>query len=252
MAGLAVACARGGTRLPSARRATCGSCRCSTRRRARARSTGTIPGACAPSTSTSTPRRLRAQGPAPRSGRRRRSALVTWSSSASRVRGVTAREHRLHDLSGPREREGHRATTTRAPAALGDARERVAAGVVGVVGGEQLVARGESRASGARCSRRRWRCPRRPGRPHRRGGTRRARPRASSSSGSRPRTRKSIGLPLHARASSVCSASTSRGQAPNAPWLRKVMPGSSVQCAASGEGSGRLTAACPCGAGGRR
>ncbi len=48
--------ARAGTPRPSARRATCGSCRCSRRRRAPRGRAAACPGACAPSTSVSMPR----------------------------------------------------------------------------------------------------------------------------------------------------------------------------------------------------
>ena len=95
-AGLPVAADVEEARLPSERRATCGSCRCSTPRRARevdrhhARRVR-------PSTSTSTPRAWRA-GTSARPGSTTPVALVTWSSSASRVRGVTAREHRVRDV----------------------------------------------------------------------------------------------------------------------------------------------------------
>ena len=77
--------------------------------------------------------------------------LVTWSTSASRVRGVTAREHRLERPL--RRGEGERQCGHDDPGAgaRGDGLQRVPAGVVGVVRGEELVARREIAATGAPC-----------------------------------------------------------------------------------------------------
>ena len=75
---------------------------------------GTMPGACAPSTSTSTPRAC--------SSRTRRSTgktsavgLLTWSTKARRVRGVTAASSGAITSSSPAIGNGTGATTTRAP-----------------------------------------------------------------------------------------------------------------------------------------
>jgi hypothetical protein len=73
-----------------------------------------MPGACAPSTSVSTPRAfsaatIRASGSTSPVG------LVTWSTSARRVRGVTPASTTSTTASGSATGNGTVATTTRAP-----------------------------------------------------------------------------------------------------------------------------------------
>ena len=141
---------RGGRPIPSARTATCDSCRCSRRRRSR---------------------RGRA-GPCPARGRRRRACrcrarpssctssaigktsavgLVTWLISASLVRGVT--HPRIASVTCPASRigKGISATTTRRPATVRGERCRIARGVVLVVVDEDLVAGLEAAATAGRC-----------------------------------------------------------------------------------------------------
>ena len=118
--------ARGGTRPLSARRATCGRSPCRRPRRAGRDRAGTMPGACAPSTSVSTPRSL---SPATRRSTGKTSAvgLVTWSSRARRVRGVTASSTGATTSSSPasgegdgrRRRRGPRSSRRRTPSPSG-------------------------------------------------------------------------------------------------------------------------------------
>jgi hypothetical protein len=74
-----------------------------------------MPGACAPSTSVSTPR-----APSSRTsraiGNTSAVGLVTWSSTASRVRGVTAAMTAATTSPSPGSGNGTDATVTRAPA----------------------------------------------------------------------------------------------------------------------------------------
>ena len=82
----------------------------------------------------------RARRRSARSGSTSPVGLVTWSMSASRVRGVTA--PRIASTTSSAERSGKgTAATTRGAAALRGTRQRVLRRVVGVIGGQQLVAR---------------------------------------------------------------------------------------------------------------
>ena len=101
-----------------------------------------MPGPCAPSTSVSIPRAASASTILSM-GRMSAVGLVMWSSSASRVRGVTLARTISTTSSGEDTGNGMVATTTRAPVAPGHEVERVLAGAIGVIGGEELVARRE-------------------------------------------------------------------------------------------------------------
>ncbi len=74
-----------------------------------------MPGPCAPLTSVSTPRSA-SRSMSVAIGRMSAVGLVTWSSSARRVRGVTAASTASTISSGPRTGKGSDTVTTRAPA----------------------------------------------------------------------------------------------------------------------------------------
>ena len=138
---------------------------------------GTMPGAWAPSTSVSIPRASSSRT-SRAIGRTRAVGLVTWLSTASRVRGVTAPCTASTTSSAPLVGNGIGARTTRAPSRFGDRADRVEDGVVLVVGGRAARRPARSGASGARRSRRSSRSGRRPARPGPPRGRRRARRRA--------------------------------------------------------------------------
>ena len=73
-----------------------------------------MPGACAPSTSVSTPRAA-SSATSSSSGKTSAVADVTWSSTARRVRGVTAARTRSRTSSGPAVGNGMPTVTTCAP-----------------------------------------------------------------------------------------------------------------------------------------
>ncbi len=74
-----------------------------------------MPGACAPSTSVSMPRSVIALTICA-TGSTSEVVLVTWSTSTSFVRGVTAPSSRSTTISGEVPGNGMATTTTRAPA----------------------------------------------------------------------------------------------------------------------------------------
>ena len=84
-------------------------------------SSGSIPGAWAPSTSTWMPRAASAAA-IPATGKMSAVGLVTWATSASLVRDVTAPRNAASTSSGPAVGNGTRATTTRAPSRSAAAR----------------------------------------------------------------------------------------------------------------------------------
>ena len=193
------------------------------------RSNGNMPGACAPSTSTSIPRAR--SSPTSRSmGSTMAVALVTWLSTANRVRGVTRSSTAATISSASRTGKGMCAMTTVAPRRR--ATKRIALRValyswssvsssspgcsVGsierstVLTAEVALAT-KHRSSGA--------APMKAARASR----------ARSSSRGRSVARKRTGSRSMRLRQAVCSSSTTRGQAPNEPWFRKVNPGSSSQ-----------------------
>ena len=187
-----------------------------------------MPGAWAPSTSASTPRDWSS-----------RTSALDREDEPGRARhvvdqrqprpGLDPRQHRLDDLLRRRHRERQgRHDDARARAGR-HGLQRVPAGVVGVVGGEQLVPRPEVERPEHRVG---------AGRGVRDEGEvvrvraderRRARlaPRPGAPPGPGPGT---APAPLSSRSRSrLCASSTARGQAPNEPWFRKVTSGSSGQ-----------------------
>ena len=105
----------------------------------RSRSSGSMPGAWAPSTSVSIPRS--ASAATIRSiGKTSAVGLVTWLTSASRVRSVTRAEDRVDDRVLRRDRERDPGDDDPGAVALGDVAQDVDRGVVLVVVGQELVA----------------------------------------------------------------------------------------------------------------
>ena len=135
--------ARGARPSPSARTATCARCRSSTPRPAGRGRPAACPGACAPSTSVSTPRRSSSRTIAA-TGITSAVGDVTWLTSASRVRGVTASRYASTTCDGSAIGNGIRARRRVAPSRSAAAPKRVERRVVLVVAGEQLVARPEA------------------------------------------------------------------------------------------------------------
>ena len=190
-------------------------------------------------------------GPCPARGRRRRACrcrgrrsastsasigktsavgLVTWLTTARRVRGVTAARMRLdHARPGPSIGKGIGDDHHARPVAGGHGLHRVDGRVVLVVVGQQLVARLEAQAledrvdagAGVRHEREALR-DRRRGRPRPRRSRRRAGPRGS-------RVRNATGSCSSRSRKPRWTASTSLGHAPYEPWLRNATAGSSCQ-----------------------
>ena len=227
-AGLAVRPDVEEARRPSARTSTCGSCPCSRRRRGRG-------GRAAPSRARGRRRPARrrrgrtARRPAARSAGRGRSGSSRGRPGRAGSAAPTRPRTASITSSGPSSGNGTGATTTRAPARAATASTRVPAGVVRVVGGQDLVARvevepAEDRVHAGRGVRHEREVVRRGADEGAEGGpgARRGGPRAPGSGTARAR----VSSRSRRRA---WASSTARGQAPKEPWFRKVTAGSSGQ-----------------------
>ena len=217
-----------GTPRPSARTATCGRCPCSTRPRARRARAAPSPGrgrrrrACrSPRASSSRTRRS--------IGRTRPVGLVTWLSTASRVRGVTAASTASTISSSPAVGKGRAARTTRAPSRSAAARIVLSVALYSWSRGEQLVARLEPERmehgidAGGRVGDEGE--ARRVGAEERPDGLPRPVEVAFQLAGPGTRTGSRSRRSRHSR----WTARTGAGHAPNEPWLRYVTSGSRVQ-----------------------
>ena len=203
-----------------------------------------MPGACAPSTSTSIPRDCElADEPLDRQDEPRRARHVV-DERQPRPRARPATRIASSDLA-PASRRGNGSVghdDARARAGR-HGLERVPAGVVGVVRGEELVARleiqrPEHRVDAGRGVRDEDEVVRVG--PHERRRARLA-PRRAAPRGPAPRNR--TGSASRRSRRRPCASSTARGQAPNEPWFRKVTSGSSDQSRRqpSEEGPGTVT-----------
>src|SRR5205807_2185274 len=185
-----------------------------------------MPGAWAPSMTVSIPRSFR-RPTIWSTGKTSPVGLVTWSSSTSRVRGVTLPSTASVTCAGPAMGQGTAATTTFAPCLSCQRRALrqalyawsvVSSSSPGCKSSERMtvftpvVAFGtKARSSGSA--------------PMNSAST----ARASSSKPSSSRARNCSGCRSIRARSSACASSTGRGQAPKEPWLRKSIRGSRVQ-----------------------
>ena len=198
---------------------------------------GIIPGAWAPSTSTATPR-ASSTGTRRSTGKTSAVGLVTWLSSARRVRAVTAASTRSTTASGPATGSGTWTITTRAPLSSAATRSALSAALYSwsvasssspgprrsepsTVAMPDVAFGTNARSSGSAPTK----AP--------------TAARAAASRSSSPRARKATGFDSMAARRSCCAARTPRGQAPNDPWFRKTRSGSSAQRTASGARGGR-------------
>ena len=214
---------------PSGRTATCGRCRCSTRPRARPGASGTMPGRVgAVDQAVDAALGERRDDPLDRQDQRRRARHVADQRQPGPGRD-RVEDRRQRPRPGRRSGTGSGRRSTAGAVALGREPEGVERRVVLVVGRQQLVAGLRSGASAGPC---------RPGggvrdegqvvgvgpderaerRPRRRRAGPRARAPGTATGSASIRSR-------HAR----WTSRTSRGQAPNEPWLRKSTSGRGLQ-----------------------
>ena len=198
-----------------------------------------MPGAWAPSTSVSTPRSDRAlHDLADREDESGRAGdVVDDRQPGSLGHGA---DHQVDRGLGARPGEGKLDDHDPGARAVGGRSQDVPNGVVAMVGGEDLVpglelersrdvltpavAFGTKTRSSASAP---MKAP--------------SAARASSRAGSRSRTKKATGSRSIRSRHASCAASTARGVAPNEPWFRNVMLGSSVQWRANSEGIGPVS-----------